>query len=41
MYRTSVTANMSLIGELFFWYRYRVQCDWGIQVNNGRLVFHI
>ena len=33
-YRTSVTANMNLIGELrFFWYRYRVQCDWGL--NHG------
>ena len=24
MYRTSVTANMNLIGERFFWYRYRI-----------------
>ena len=23
-YRTSVTANMNLIGERFFWYRYRI-----------------
>ena len=29
-YRTSVTANMNLIGELR-WYRYRVQCDWGLK----------
>ena len=28
-YRSSVTANMNLIGERFFWYRYRVQCDRG------------
>ena len=26
-YRSSVTANMNLIGERFFWYRYCVQCD--------------
>ena len=25
--RSSVTANMNLIGERLFWYRYRVQCD--------------
>ena len=24
MYRTSVTANMNLIGVQFFWYRYRI-----------------
>ena len=29
--RSSVTANMNLIDERFFWYRYRyrVQCDRG------------
>ena len=27
-YRSSVTANINLIGERYFWYRYRVQCDW-------------
>ena len=26
-YRTSVTANMNLIGERFFWYRYRIVCS--------------
>ena len=30
-YRTSVTANMNLIGERFFGYRYRVQCDRGFK----------
>ena len=29
-YRISVTANMNLIGKRFFWYRYRIQCDWGL-----------
>ena len=27
--RSSVTANMNLIGERLFWYRYRVRCDQG------------
>ena len=26
-YRSNVTANMYLIGERYFLYRYRVQCD--------------
>ena len=26
--RSSVTTNMNLTGERFFWYRCRVQCDW-------------
>ena len=31
-YRTSVAANMNLIGEQFFSLsrRYRVQCDWAL-----------
>ena len=34
--RSSVTADMNLIGERFFWYRsvsyrYRVQCDRGFK----------
>ena len=28
----SVTANMNLIDERFFWYRYRVQCDRGLKL---------
>ena len=24
---------MYLIGKRFFWYRYRVQCDWGLSKN--------
>ena len=33
--RGSVTANMNLICEQFFWYCYRVQCDRGLRRSNG------
>ena len=32
-YVASVTANMNLIGERFFWYRYRVQCDCAFKIQ--------
>ena len=27
-----MTTNMHLIGERYFLYRYRVQCDWALKV---------
>ena len=35
-YRSSVTANMNLIGERYFWYRYRMQCDPGLYKSDIR-----
>ena len=32
--RSSVTGNMNLIGERYFLYRYRVQCDRAFRVKN-------
>ena len=41
-YRTSVTANMNLVGQRFFLvslsYRYRVQCDRGLSLYP---IFHL